>query len=66
MQFFYEHVSGQPLIRKHSALDHRYMGSFNFVRWHHTSGSIAMGGARGQKLVHFKHKYDLSVLLEYT
>ena len=66
MQIFDEHVSGQPHIRKHSDLDRRYMGIFNFVGWHHTSGSFSMGGARGQKLVHFKHKYDLSVLNEYT
>ena len=64
MQIFYEHVSVQPLIRKHSDLDHirkhsdldhRNMGRFNFVWWHHTSGSFPVGGARGQKLVHFKH-----------
>ena len=66
MQIFDEYVSGQPLIRKHSDLDHRYMGRFNFVRWHHTSWSFPMGGARGQKLVYLKYKYDLSVLYEYT
>ena len=59
MQIFDEHVSGQPLIRKHSDLDHtrRYMGIF--VRWHHTSGSFPGGGSRGQSLIHFKHKYNL-------
>ena len=64
MQMFDEYVSGEPLIRKHSDLDYRYMG--NFVRWHHTSWSFPMGGAIGQKLVQFKYKYDLSVLHEYT
>ena len=66
MQMFDEHVSGQPLIRKQLDLDHRYMGRFNFVRWHHTSRSFPMGGARGHNCVHFKHKYDVSVLHEYT
>ena len=59
MQSFDEHVSGQPLIRKHSDLDHtrRYMR--RFVRWHHRSGPFPGGGARGQSLIHFKHKYNL-------
>ena len=40
MQIFDEHISGQPLIIKHSDLAHtrRYTG--RFVRWHHTSGSF--------------------------
>ena len=61
MQIFDEHVSEQPLIRKHSDFDHtrRYMGKFNFVLWHHTSDSFTGDGARGQNLVHFKHKYNL-------
>ena len=62
MQNFDEHVSGQPLIRNHSDLDHRYMGRFNFVRCYHTLRSFSLGGARSQNLVHFNHKYDLSVL----
>ena len=61
MQILDEHVSGQPLIRKHSYFDHtlRFMGSFNFALWHHTSGSFPGDGARGQSLVQFKHKYNL-------
>ena len=66
MKIFDEHTSGQPLIRKHSDCDHtrRYMG--RFVLWHHTSGSFPREGARGQSLVHFKHKYNFYVLHELT
>ena len=66
MQFFDDHVSGQPLIRKRSDLSHRYMERFNFVRWHHIAGSFSGGGARGQNLVHFKLKYNQYVLHELT
>ena len=44
-KFFDDHISGHPLSRKHSDLD---LGRFNFVRWHHTSGSFPGGGARGR------------------
>ena len=55
MQNFDEHVSGQPLIRKHSDSDQtcRYMERFNFVQSHHTSGSFPGDGASGQNSVHF-------------
>ena len=68
MQIFDEHVSGQPLIRKHSDFDHtrRNMGRFNFVLWNHTSRSFPGDGARGQSLVHFKRKYNLYFLHELT
>ena len=55
--FFYELVSGQPLITSDSDLDHRYIGGFNCVGWHHFVG--VAGGARGQTFVRFKHKYNL-------
>ena len=59
MQNLDEHVSGQPLIRKHSDFDHTRMYIGRFVRWHHTLGSFPGGEARGQSLIHFKHKYNL-------
>ena len=50
MQNFDEHLPGQPLIRKHSDLDHtrRYMGRFNFVLWH--QGPIPGMGLDGAKV----------------
>ena len=42
----------QPLIRKHSYLDHRYPGGSAFIPWLLTPGSMPRGGARGQKLGH--------------
>ena len=46
-------ISHQPLIRKHSYLDHRYPGGSAFIPWLLTPGSILKGEARGQKLGHF-------------
>ena len=45
-------ISHQPLIRKHSYLDHRYPGRFAFIPWLLTPGSMSWGGARGQNLGH--------------
>ena len=44
-------ISHQPLIRKHSFLDHRYPGGSAFIPWLLTLGSMMpWGGARGQNL----------------
>ena len=48
MQIFDDHVSGQPLMRKHSDLDLRYMERFKFVRWHQILGAFSGDGARGK------------------
>ena len=45
-------ISHQPLIRKHSYLDHRYPGASAFIPWLLTPGSMPRGGARGQNLGH--------------
>ena len=45
-------ISQQPLIKKHSYLDHRYPGGSAFIPWLLTPGSMPRGGARGQKLGH--------------
>ena len=45
-------ISRQPLIRKHSYLDHRYPGGSAFIPWLLTQGSMPRGGARGQNLGH--------------
>ena len=42
----------QPLIRKHSYLDHRYPGWPAFIPWLLTSELMPRGGARGQNLGH--------------
>ena len=47
-------ISHQPLIRKHSYLDHRYPGGSAFIPWLLTPGSAPQGGARGQNLGHLK------------
>ena len=52
MQIFNDHVSGQPLMRKHSDLDHRYMEKFNFVLWHLILGTFSGDGARGQNYIY--------------
>ena len=40
----------EPLIRKHSYLDHRYPGGSAFIPWLLTPGSMPQDGARGQNL----------------
>ena len=45
-------ISHQPLIRKHSYLDHRYSGGSAFIPCLLTLGSMPQGGARGQNLGH--------------
>ena len=46
-------ISHEPLIRKHSYLDHRYPGGSSFIPWLLTPGSMPQVGARGQKLGHY-------------
>ena len=53
VQVFQKSISPQPLIRKHSYLDHRYPGWQAFIPRLLTPGSILLSGARGQKLGHF-------------
>ena len=43
-------ISHQPLIRKHSYLDHRYPGGSAFSPWLLTPESMPQGGDRGQNL----------------
>ena len=45
-------ISHEPLIRKHSYLDHRYPGGSVFNPWLLTPGSMSQGEARGQNLGH--------------
>ena len=45
-------ISQEPLIRKHSYLDHRYPGGSAFIPWLLTPGSMPQGRARGQNLGH--------------
>ena len=45
-------ISHQPLIRKHSYLDHMYAGGSAFILWLLIPGSMPQGGARGQNLGH--------------
>ena len=45
-------ISHQPLIRKHSYLDHRYPGGSALIPWLLTPGPMPRGGARGQNLGH--------------
>ena len=45
-------ISQQPLIRKHSYLDHRYPGGSAFIPRLVAPGSMPQGGARCQKLGH--------------
>ena len=42
----------QPLIRKHSYLDHRYPRGSAYIPRLVTPGSMPQGGARGQNLGH--------------
>ena len=51
-QVFQKFVSWQPLIRKHSYLDYRYIGGPVFIPWFLTPGLMPLGGARGQNLGH--------------
>ena len=43
-------ITHQPIIRKHSYLDHRYPGGLAFIPWLLTPGSMPGDGARGKKL----------------
>ena len=52
LKFLKCNISQQPLIRKHSYLDHRYTGVLAFSPLLLTPGSMPQGGARGQKLGH--------------
>ena len=45
-------IPHEPLIRKHSYLDHRYPGGSAFIPWLLTPGSMPQVGARGQNLGH--------------
>ena len=56
-------ISHQPLIRKHSYLDHRYPGGSAFIPWRLTPGSMPRGGARGQKLGHLLKSVFFTFLL---
>ena len=51
-QVFQKFISRQPLIRKHSYLDHRYPGGLAFIPWFLAPGLMPLGGARGQNLGH--------------
>ena len=45
-------ISHQPLIRKHSYLDHWYPGGSTFIPWLLTIGFMPRDGAKGKKLGH--------------
>ena len=51
-KFFNWSISHEPLIRKHSYLDHRYPGGLAFIPWLLTPWSMPQRGARGQNLGH--------------
>ena len=57
-------ISHQPLIRKHSYLDHRYPWGSAFIPWFLTPGSMPQGGARGQNLGHIKKCFSTFLLLK--
>ena len=59
-------ISHQPLIRKHSYLDHRYPWGFAFIPWLLTPGSMSQGGARGKKLGHLKKVFFYFSVMETT
>ena len=50
--FFQKFISQQPLIRKHSYLDHRYPEGPAFIPWLLIPGTMPRGGAKGQNLGH--------------
>ena len=52
VQVFQKFISRQPLIWKHSYLDHRYPGGSAFIPWLPTPGSVVWSGARGETLEH--------------
>ena len=52
IQVFQKFISRQPLIRKHSYLDHSYPGGPALIPYILTPGLMPRGGARGQKLGH--------------
>ena len=55
-------ISHQPIIRKHSYLDHRYPGGSAFILWLLTPGSMPWGGAKGQNLGTFKKCFSTFLL----
>ena len=57
-------ISHEPLIRKHSYLDHRYPGGSAFIPWLLTPGSLPQGGARGQNLGHLKKVFFYFSVME--
>ena len=57
-------ISHQPLIRKHSYLDHRYTGGSAFIAWLLTPGSMPRGGARDQKQDTFKKVFFYFSVME--
>ena len=59
-------ISHQPLIRKHSYLDHRYPRRLALSRWLLTPGSMPQGGARGQNLGHLKKVFFYFSVMETT
>ena len=60
--FFKLDISLQPLIRKHSYLDHRYPGGLALISWLLTAVSMPRGGARGQNLGTFKKCFSTFLL----
>ena len=59
-------ISDQPLIRKHSYLDHRYPWGSAFIPWLLTPGSMPRGGARGQNLDTFKKCFPTFAVMATT
>ena len=59
-------ISHQPLIRKHSYLDHRYSGGSVFIPWLLTPGSMPRGGAIGQNLGHLLKVFFYFSVMETT
>ena len=56
-------ISHEPLIRKHSYLDHRYPRGLVFIPWLLTPRSMSQGGARGQNLGHLLKVFFSTFLL---
>ena len=59
-------ISHEPLIRKHSYLDHRYPGGSAFIPWLLTPGSMPQGEARGQNLGHLWKVFFYFSVMETT
>ena len=66
LKFSWVGISHQPLIRKHSYLDHRYPGGSAFSPWLLTPGSMPQGEARGKNLGHLKKVFFCFSVLETT